>query len=248
MPSLAIERLETALQARHFDHTLTSQRRLLASSVRMAPSGWAPLDAALGGGWARGELSEIVGSRSSGRTWLAQTTLAAATRRGEVVAVIDAVDRLDPASAAAAGVDLARLLWIRGPALTVEQARPTAIDDAVSKAVRAFDLVLRAGGFAVVVLDLADISPRVIRALPPATWMRLARVMDGATGTAGRDTAGVLLGDAPVSRSAGGVSVRLTSKGIWTGESPQQHRLSRLALRADIVSARHIPGAMQVGA
>lgn len=248
MPSLAIERLETALQARHFDHTLTSQRRLLAGTVRVAPSGWAPLDAALGGGWARGELSEIIGPRSSGRTWLALTTLAAATRRGEVVAVVDAIDRLDPASAAAAGVDLTRLLWIRGPALTAEQARPAAIDDAVSKAVRAFDLVLRAGGFAVAVLDLADISPRVIRALPHATWMRLARVMDGATGTAGRDTAGLLLGDAPVSRSAGGVSVRLAAASVWTGDSPQQHRLARLSLRADIVSARHVQGGLQVGA
>jgi len=248
MPSLAIERLESALQARHFDHTLASHRRFVEGVARVAPTGWASLDAPLGGGWARGELSEIVGARSSGRTGLALATLAAATRRGEVAAYVDAVDRLDPVSAAAAGMDLSRLLWIRGPALTAEQARPAAIDDAVSKAVRAFDLVLRAGGFAVAVLDLADISPRVIRALPPATWMRLARVMDGATGTAGRDTAGLILGDAPVSRSAGGVSVRLTATGVWAGQSPQQHRLARLAIRAEIVSARHIQGALRVGA
>lgn len=248
MPSLAIERLESALQARHFDHTLTSHRRLMDGVARLASSGWDALDASLGGGWARGELSEIAGPRSSGRTGLALSTLAAATRRGEVAAYVDAIDRLDPASAVAAGVDLSRLLWIRGPALTAEHARPAALDDAVSKAVRAFDLVLRAGGFAVVVLDLADISPRVIRALPPATWMRLARVMDGAAGTAGRDTAGIMVGDAPISRSAGGVSVRLTSTGVWTGQSAQQRRLARLALRADIVSARHIQGAMQVGA
>jgi RecA/RadA recombinase len=248
MPSLAIERLESALQARHFDHTLTSHRRLVEGLVRVAPTGWDRLDAALGGGWTRGELSEIVGPRSSGRTWLALTTLAAATRRGEVVALVDAVDRLDPVSAKAAGVDLTRLLWIRGPAVTAEQARPTLLDDAVSKAVRAFDLVLRAGGFALVVLDLADLAPRVIRALPPATWMRLARVMDGATGTAGRDTAGLILGDAPISRSAGGVSVRLAATGVWTGPSIQQRRLTRLALRADIVSARHIRGGMQVSA
>lgn len=248
MPSHAIERLESALQARHFDHTLTSHRRLLEDVVRVAPTGWDRLDAALGGGWARGELSEIVGPRSSGRTSLAFTSLAAATRRGEVVALVDAIDRCDPASAAAAGVDLARLLWVRGPALTAEQARPALVDAAVSKALRAFDLILRAGGFAVVVLDLADISPRVIRALPPATWMRLARVMDGATGTAGRDTAGLILGDAPISRSAGGVSVRLSATGVWAGPSPQQHRLARLALRANLVSARSTQGGLQVSA
>jgi hypothetical protein len=39
--------------------------------------------------------------------------LAAATRRGEYCAVVDASDALDPQSAAAAGVDLERLLWVR---------------------------------------------------------------------------------------------------------------------------------------
>jgi hypothetical protein len=239
MPSLAIERLESALQARHFDRTLRSRRW---PSGRVSPTGWAPLDAALGGGWARGELSEAIGPRSSGRTWLLQATLAAATRRGEVVALVDAVDRFDPRSAAATGIDLARLLWIRGPALTAEHTRPTLLDAAVSKAVRAFDLVIRSGGFAVVALDLADISPRIARALPLATWMRIAR------GNADRDTSALLIGDAPMSRSAGGVSVRLTAVGAWTGATAQQRRLARLDLRADVVSARHGQGAMQVGA
>jgi hypothetical protein len=168
--------------------------------------------------------------------------LAAATRRGEVVALVDAVDRFDPRSAAATGIDLARLLWIRGPALTAEYTRPTLLDAAVSKAVRAFDLVIRSGGFAVVALDLADISPRIARALPLATWMRIAR------GNADRDTSALLIGDAPMSRSAGGVSVRLTAVGAWTGATAQQRRLARLDLRADVVSARHGQGAMQVGA
>jgi hypothetical protein len=239
MPSLAIERLESALHARHFDRTLLSRRW---PSGRVSPTGWAPLDAALGGGWARGELSELIGARSSGRTWLLHATLAAATRRGEVVALVDAVDRLDPRSAAAAGIDLARLLWIRGPALTAEQTRPTLLDAAVSKAVRAFDLVIRSGGFAVVALDLADIPPRIVGGLPLATWMRIARV------TADRDTSALLVGDAPMSRSAGGVSIRLTAVGVWTGGTAQQRRLARLDLRADVVSARHGEGAMQVGA
>jgi recombination protein RecA len=239
MPSLAVERLESALHARHFDRTLLSRRWL---GGRVSPTGWAPLDAALGGGWARGELSELVGARSSGRTWLLQATLAAATGRGEVVALVDAVDRFDPRSAAAAGIDLTRLLWIRGPAVTAEHTRPTLLEAAVSKAVRAFDLVLRSGGFAVVALDLADIPPRIVGALPLATWMRIARV------NADRDTSALLVGDGPMSRSAGGVSIRLAAVGAWTGATVQQRRLARLDLRADVVSARHGQGALQVGA
>src|SRR5580765_8474841 len=128
MSSLAVERLESALQARHFDRTLLSRR---LPGGRVASTGWAPLDAAIGGGWAQGELSEAIGRRSSGRTWLLHATLAAATRRGAVVALVDAVDRFDPRTAAAAGVDLDRLLWIRGPAVTAEQARLTLVDQAV---------------------------------------------------------------------------------------------------------------------
>jgi len=40
--------------------------------------------------------------------------LAAATARGELVALVDALDMLDVASAEAAGVQLDRLLWVRG--------------------------------------------------------------------------------------------------------------------------------------
>jgi hypothetical protein len=239
MPSLAVERLESALQARHFDRTLISHR---LPGGRVASTGWPSLDTALGGGWAQGDLSEAIGRRSSGRTSLLHATLAAATQRGAVVALVDAVDRFDPRSAAAAGVDLDRLLWIRGPALTAEQARLTLVEQAVTKAVRAFDLVIRAGGFAVAAIDLADLSPRVVGALPMATWMRIARV------NSGRDTAGLLIGDAPMGRSAGGVSIRLSADGAWTGASAQQHRLVRLMLKADIVSARHGLGAMRVGA
>ena len=45
---------------------------------------------------------------------MAVAMLAAATGRGELVAVVDALDAFDVESAAAAGVDLDRLLWIRG--------------------------------------------------------------------------------------------------------------------------------------
>ena len=76
------------------------------------PSGIAAIDA-LTRGLPRGTLTEIFGPASSGRTSLVLAALAEATRRQEVCALVDAGDSLHPESAAAAGMDLQRLLWIR---------------------------------------------------------------------------------------------------------------------------------------
>src|SRR5438552_198154 len=76
------------------------------------PTGIASIDA-LTGGLPRGALSEIFGPASSGRTSMILAALADATRRQEVCALVDAGDSLHPESAAAAGMDLQRLLWIR---------------------------------------------------------------------------------------------------------------------------------------
>jgi RecA/RadA recombinase len=63
-------------------------------------------------------LSELAGPRSSGRTSLLLQMMAAATARGELIAIVDALDMLDVESAASAGVTLAQLLWIRGHVVT----------------------------------------------------------------------------------------------------------------------------------
>jgi hypothetical protein len=84
--------------------------------VRPAPemvsSGIPQLDA-LTGGLARGCLTEICGAASSGRTSVLLFALARATQRGEVCALVDTGDTFDPASAAAAGMEMSRLLWVR---------------------------------------------------------------------------------------------------------------------------------------
>ncbi len=84
--------------------------------VRPAPemvsSGIPELDL-LTGGLARGCLTEICGMASSGRTSVLLFALARATQRGEVCALVDASDAFDPASAAAAGMEMSRLLWVR---------------------------------------------------------------------------------------------------------------------------------------
>src|ERR1700686_2308385 len=78
----------------------------------MVSSGIPQLDS-LTGGLARGCLTEICGTASSGRTSVLLLALACATQRGEVCALVDASDAFDPASAAAAGMEMSRLLWVR---------------------------------------------------------------------------------------------------------------------------------------
>src|SRR6202795_4621055 len=82
------------------------------SAPEMVSSGIPQLDS-LTGGLARGCLTEICGTASSGRTSVLLLALACATQRGEVCALVDASDAFDPASAAAAGMEMSRLLWVR---------------------------------------------------------------------------------------------------------------------------------------
>jgi recA bacterial DNA recombination protein len=100
-------------QSRILPSGVTPASRLeVRPSPEMASSGIAELDA-LVGGFPRGCLTEICGPVSSGRTTVLLAALAAASRRGEYCAIIDANDALDPHSLVAAGVDLDHLLWVR---------------------------------------------------------------------------------------------------------------------------------------
>src|SRR5882724_13575470 len=89
-----------------------ASRLEVRSSPEMVSSGIREIDA-LTGGLPRGCLSEVCGSASSGRTSVLLAALAAATHREEICALVDATDALNAGSAADAGVDLERLLWVR---------------------------------------------------------------------------------------------------------------------------------------
>ena len=92
---------------------VTAASRLeVRPAPEMVSSGIREIDE-LAGGLPRGCLSEICGPASSGRTSVLLAALAAATRRQEVCALVDATDALDAVSAVATGVELERLLWIR---------------------------------------------------------------------------------------------------------------------------------------
>src|SRR5664279_3046385 len=129
-----------------------------------APAGVAEIDSAIGG-LPRGCLTEIVGPASSGRTTLLLSVLAAATAREEACALVDAGDAFSPHSAADAGVQLARLLWVRA-------------GHGAEHALKAADLLIQGGGFGVVVMDLGDTSPQTARRISLASWFRLRRAVE----------------------------------------------------------------------
>ena len=216
--------LEILLRTRKLDGTLTSARPWVAEPEdRVAPTGVPAIDEPLRGGLRRGHLSEIVGARSTGRTTILCQVFAAATARGEVVALIDTLDRFDPAAAAEAGVDLSRLLWIR------ERG------DA-PRALKAMNLVIQAGGFGIVAFDLADVPAMAVRQFPYTTWMRLSRVIEGSQTTL------VLLGADRIARSAGGATIALPDtrgvRGRWAGMADRARYLAGLDINPRVVAGR----------
>jgi hypothetical protein len=248
MPATATARaeLEALLRERQLDRTVT---RAELSGQGMVPTGVAGLDEAIGGGFPRGELSEIAGPRSSGRSSVLSSALAATTTTDGIAALVDALDMFDVESGSNAGIRLDRLLWIRGDAISRHPESPAAsgarwaglkpcptgvaveaghrlVEAGVSRlrgrslggerlaaadpwaraldrAVKAVNLVLQAGGFDLVVLDLGEVLPEAIRRLPFTTWFRLQRTLEGSR------TACVVVAPMPVARSAGGVTVLL---------------------------------------
>lgn len=255
MPSAAAVRLQIEAGLAHrIPAALTPRPHAIRPCV---PTAIASVDDLLHGGLPLGAISELTGAECSGRTTLALSFLARMTGEGRVCAWIDVSDALDPVSAAAAGIDLSRLLWVRcgvhptpahpsihrftlpqqylvpptakrglhgggfGPHPRTEakglsqavsgllagdalaprcaepqrrapviketvpppapahaatrppiQAAPAKPWSRIEQALRAADLILQAGGFAAVVLDMAGIAPQFAQRVPMATWFR----------------------------------------------------------------------------
>jgi len=251
MPSAAAlrQQIEAAL-ANRIPSALTPAPRVVRPT---APTGIPALDDALSGGLPIGAITELAGPECSGRTSLALSFIAGLTNAGRVCAWIDVSDTLHPDSAAAIGVDLDRLLWIRcgppaqqltlpgfdnlssrancsevyrspvppqpvtrnpSPATLAPRCaepqpkvrrhsreavplqpvtcnlspdlssaprpasfaakRPLAVREysRLDQALRATDLLLQAGGFSAIVLDMGSIAPEFALRVPLATWFR----------------------------------------------------------------------------
>ncbi len=119
---------------------------------------------AIAGGLPRGGLTEICGPPCSGHTSVLLAALAARTQESEACALIDAQDAFDPYSAEIAGVKLRNLLWVR--CRNADQS------------LRAADLLLQAGGFGLIALDLSDIPIKIARSIPLNAWFRFRRTIE----------------------------------------------------------------------
>ena len=223
--------LESLLRARKLDRTLTTALPPTdpQDALAIASSGIAAVDAVLGGGFPRGHLSELVGPHSSGRTSLLLQTLVATTRRGELAALVDALDTFDVESGAAAGLDFDRLLWIRGQVVSSPGFCRDTNQRAIEQAIRALALVLQAGLFGLVVFDVAGVPPDALRRLPFTTWLRLQRMVEGG------QTACVLVGGEPMARSSAGLTMRFE---IRDGEGIRSGLLGGRRVDARVVRAR----------
>lgn len=123
MPAAATIRLqvESALA-----HTISSALTPLPSRVRETmPTRISVVDAVLEGGFPVAAISELVGPECSGRTSIALSFLAGITHVRKACAWVDVSNAFDPLCAAATGIDLARLLWVRCGVVEEEVERTT---------------------------------------------------------------------------------------------------------------------------
>jgi len=170
-----------------------AQRHHAISPAETQPSGIAGIE------FPRGAISEIVGSPSSGRTTVSYSTLAQATARGEACAVIDATGAFDPIAAAAAGVRLYQIVWIRANAN-------------LQHALQAADVLIHAGGFGLVVLDLCGIAERRFHRVPISYWYRCRRAVENTP------TVLLVLEETAHVKSCASMSIEMEQEGIrWSG-------------------------------
>jgi len=282
--------IESAL-AQKIPAALTPAARTIRPTVS---TGIPQVDDLLQGGLPIGAISEITGPECSGRTTLAMSLLAGLTQAGQVCAWIDVSDSLDIESAAANGIDLSRLLWVRCGVTTQTasttpqpgyktnanhpqhnygrtghhprtEARnmPAAVGNLLSssdepknyeprcatsqhkprpttkhftplaspqkksvphahtpgkpwnrldQALRVTDLILQAGGFSAIVLDLGSIAPEHASRIPLATWFRFRAAADNAR------TSLLMLTQHSCAKSSAGLLLRMSSAEARTEE------------------------------
>ena len=201
--------LDRSALARHLVHETQLRQQL---DRELMPSGISAFDEMLGG-LPRGAVTEIWGPATSGKTTLFTTYIARATAAGEFCALIDGSDSFDPAGAVRAGADLARLLWVR--CRNVEQA------------LKAADLLVHAGGWGVVAMDLSDIPTQVVRKVPMSWWYRFRRAVEHTP------TSFVVIESEPYVKNCAAMAIEFrTAPAVWSGHHRRFRVLRGLRLRA----------------
>ncbi|HUE81349.1 MAG TPA: hypothetical protein VMM84_04475 [Pyrinomonadaceae bacterium] len=171
--------------------------------VEVVSSGLSEVDS-LTGGLPRGSITEVFGPASSGRTSFMLSTLTQATDHGEICALVDTSGSFDPVSAAANGLALERLLWVRCSAN-------------LEHAFKAADLILQGGGFGLVALDLGDVPAREVRRIISSWWYRFRRVLENSP------TVLIVLAQDSTVRSCAALSLELRREsGLWSSATRGQ--------------------------
>jgi hypothetical protein len=239
---------------------ITSASHLERPTADTASSGIAEIDA-LTGGLPRGCLTEVSGTDSSGRTSLMLSAITAATCREEICALIDVSDTFDPSSAATAGLDLHRLLWVRcganvQSALSRRRRQPTTLkewerrrmEDPVEQALRAADLLLQSTGFGMIAIDLAGVPTKMARRIPLTTWFRFRRAVE--------NTPAILLviGAEPCTQSCASLALKLGSHetvlssqfSVASSQKPSHSELlTKIKIQLEVMRSRNERKAVQ---
>lgn len=164
----------------------------------------------------KGEITEIVGHPSSGRTSLLVACLSSVTRDGGIAALVDADQAFDPASAARAGVNLRRLLWVW-------------CGGRCDVALRATDLLVKCPGFALVALDVGETPPR----LPLTAAFRLKLAVRQA------DLALLIVGRSRIAGPGASLVVQTVRDALeWSGPGPAPTRLARMRTAVQVLRAQ----------
>jgi recombination protein RecA len=227
----------------------------------MVSSGVREIDA-LTGGLPRGCLTEVCGPASSGRTSVLLAALAAAAQRQEACALVDTTDAFDPPSAAAAGVDFERLLWVRcgvskrhlpsprrHPSTALRAGSDTEkkedrefpkMESPVEQALRVTDLLLQSDGFGLVAIDLGDVPLHAAQRIPLTSWFRFQRAVENTP------TVLFVVAQAPCARTCAALLLRLRSS--VAGRQSSGKKLSALSHQLSVkVDFGSVPNSIAEG-
>jgi hypothetical protein len=192
-------------------------RKLLAERFPHGPAlaggahlvtGSASLDQAIGGGFPKGAITELISPQpSAGSASLIHSLLQAAQRDHYFIALIDGCDSFDPQPLGNAC--LRHLLWVRC--------------SSVFEAIKTGDLLLRDGNFPLVIIDLALNAPEKLRKIPQTSWYRLQRLVESTS------TVCLVLSRHGMVSSA---QLKIVLENSWTMETfSEENAISRLRFR-----------------
>jgi hypothetical protein len=174
---------------------------------------------ALTGGLPRGAISEIFGPASSGRTSLMYSMLAYATTHEETCALVDTNDAFAPTAAVAAEIDFDRLLWVRG-AGNLEHA------------FKATDLLLHAGGFGLVILDIGDVAGKDTHRIISSWWYRFRHTVED------RPTVLMVLSEEACTKSCAALTLELNGVAEWSRANAEPRAPVQLVKPANVLPMR----------